>query len=130
MKTTSESGDVWKISWNLKIVATSVDTSNKNFQNSQNHIVLVFSGSHNIEISADFSDVSWFTGRNFALKSRFDNGFDNGRPSPAWIPQVPTSPPPVNGNEYSNPNVGMMAPPLNGGMGMHFPFYYPVQNFN
>ena len=58
---TSESGDVWKISWNLKIVATSVDTSNKNFQNSQNHIVVVFSGSHDIEISADFSDVSWFT---------------------------------------------------------------------
>ena len=57
----SESGDVWKISWNLKIMATSVDTSNKNFQNSQNHIVVVFSGSHNIEISADFSDVSWFT---------------------------------------------------------------------
>ena len=57
----SESGDVWKISWNLKIVATSVDTSNKNFQNSQNHIVVVFSGSHVIEISADFSDVSWFT---------------------------------------------------------------------
>ena len=69
-------------------------------------------------------------GRKFALKSPFDNGFDNGRPSPAWIPQVPTSPPPVNGNEYGNPNVGMMAPPLNGGMGMHFPFYYPVQNFN
>ena len=60
----SESGDVWKISWNLKIVATSVDTSNKNFQNSQNHIVVVFSGSHDIEISADFSDVSWFTGLN------------------------------------------------------------------
>ena len=42
-------------------MATSVDTSNKNFQNSQNHIVVVFSGSHDIEISADFSDVSWFT---------------------------------------------------------------------
>ena len=28
-------------------------------------------------------------GRNFALKLRFDNGFDNnGGPSPAWIPQV------------------------------------------
>ena len=64
----SESGDVWKISWNLKIVATSVDTSNKNFQNSQNHIVVVFSGSHNIEISADFSDVSWFTEVDFRAK--------------------------------------------------------------
>ena len=27
-------------------------------------------------------------GRNFALKLRFDPGFDNGGPSPAWIPQV------------------------------------------
>ena len=26
-------------------------------------------------------------GRNFALKLRFDTGFDNG-PSQAWIPQV------------------------------------------
>lgn len=72
-------------------------------------------------------------GRNFALKLRFDNGFDNnGGPSPAWIPQVPTSPPAVNGNGYGHPNAKMMmAPPPNGaGMGIHFPFYYPVQNFN
>lgn len=68
-------------------------------------------------------------GRNFALKLRFDTGFDNG-PSQAWIPQVPTSPPPVNGNGYGHPNARMMAPPPNGGMGIHFPFYYPAQTFN
>ena len=44
-------------------MATSVDTSNKNFQNSQNHIVVVFSGSTDLEISADFSRLSSFTGR-------------------------------------------------------------------
>ena len=38
-----------------------MDTSHKNFQNRQNHLVVVFSGSTDLEISADFSRLSSFT---------------------------------------------------------------------
>ena len=57
----SESGDVWKISWNLNIVAT-----RKNHYYVILAVLKIFVGgihtcSHDFEISADFSDVSWFT---------------------------------------------------------------------
>ena len=59
--TNSESGDVWKISWNLNIVAT-----RKNHYYVILAVLKIFVGgihtcSHDFEISADFSDVSWFT---------------------------------------------------------------------
>ena len=57
----SELGDVWKISWNLNIVAT-----RKNHYYVILAVLKIFVGgihtcSHDFEISADFSDVSWFT---------------------------------------------------------------------
>ena len=61
----SESGDVWKISWNLNIVAT-----RKNHYYVILAVLKIFVGgihtcSHDFEISADFSDVSWFTESKF-----------------------------------------------------------------
>ena len=61
IQTTSESGDVWKFSWNLNIVAT-----RKNHYYVILAVLKIFVGgihtcSHDFEISADFSDVSWFT---------------------------------------------------------------------
>ena len=61
----SESGDVWKISWNLNIVAT-----RKNHYYVILAVLKIFVGgihtcSHDFEISADFSDVSWFTAKDY-----------------------------------------------------------------